>query len=46
MKIIIIVLIMWLIYDTYKDRKIEKELQEIKQSFTDHPTEKGGVSDA
>ena len=43
MKIIIIGLIIWLIYDTYKDRKIEKELQEIKQSFIDHPTEKGGT---
>lgn len=32
----------WLIYDTYKDRKIDRELQEVKRSFVDHPTEKGG----
>lgn len=43
MKIIIFGLIVWFIYDTYKDRKIEKELQKIKQSFTDQPTEKGGA---
>ncbi len=43
MKTIIIGIIIWLIYDTYKDRKIERELKEIKQSFTDYPTEKGGV---
>lgn len=44
MKIIIFGFIIWLIYDTYKDRKIEKELREIKQSFTYHPTEKGGAT--
>lgn len=43
MKIIIIGIIIWLIYDTYKDRKIERELKGIKQSFTDLPTEKGGT---
>lgn len=43
MKIIIIGIIIWLIYDTYKDRKIERELKEIKQSFTDCPTEKGSA---
>lgn len=43
MKIIILGFIIWLIYDTYKDRKIEKELREIKQSFTYHPNEKEGA---
>lgn len=43
MKIIIIGFIIWLIYDAYKDRKIEKELKGIKQSFTHYPTEKGGT---
>lgn len=36
---IVLGLILWLIYDYYKDRKIEKELREIKQYFT----KKGGA---
>ena len=45
MKIIIIGLIIWLIYDTYKNRKIERELQDVKQSLINHPTEKGGEAE-
>lgn len=43
---IVLGFILWLIYDEYKDRKNEKELQEIKQNCVNQSTEKGGGSDA
>lgn len=43
MAIIIIGFVLWLIYDYYKDRKIEKELQEIKQDYIEQQNIKGGA---